>query len=496
MIKALRRNDARLSRTRRLAVLASTTALLAGISPGLASAKGFVVPGPASKYATSFAVGHDGLFDSNATMDPTGTAHLAWADPDATSVISCRLPRGVRACASTIHLPLAHSDDNVYGRTIVLLPAVNVVQVVADECCQDDPQLPITTWTSTDGGRTFGPPVSVGSLDGLSDAALDGGQLVLFADEVDGVHEQVTTTDGSAPATSDTVISSDTGGVKETVLRSGALLIGHENALDGENARNTTTLELQSGPNAAPSVVATFPGEDLVTLTTGAGQSYLMTRINDGGATLDPPVRIRHWNGTSFDAPHTLPIPGPGDDTRFSLAVDGAGRLHAVWVGSREFYRLWHSVSTDGGATWTASLLGDAFSATEIYPVLGSDGSGIALELSAGAGPAVVQPILLIPHLSLSVSHRRVALGGRTTFSGHVTPAVPGNVVLIQRLTGAKWTTVGSTREKKSGAFSVVVTPKHLGKGAYRAFVSGVAGHYDIGASGSVSVTVVAPTTR
>jgi hypothetical protein len=491
MKNASRHRLVRVSSVRRCAALGTAALVLAGASPGVASAKAFVTPPAASKFAASFTVAKAGYFTANAAIDAAGTAHLAWQAPGSASLVSCRLPLGARKCTSLVTLPLMHSDNNAYGRTLVLQPAPGVVEVVANECCQAEPQLPITAWTSTDGGRSFGAPVSVGSLSGLDDAVYDAGQLVLLSEEPDGLHEQVTPADGSVPATSDSLISTDIGGVKVTGIGGGALLIAHETALFSATLKDTTSVDEQSGPAAAPSTVASFPGEDLISIASGGGSTYLMTQLISKTGDLDPPVRVRHWNGTGFDAPHTLPIPGTGDDSKYSLAVDGSGRLHAVWVGSRENYRLWHSVSTNGGRTWHAVLLGDAFNAAAVYPVLNANGTGIALELTAGTGPAVVQPLLITPALALTAHPTRVVAGGRTRLSGRVSPIVAGKVVLLQRLSGRHWVTVATVHESRSGAFTAVVTQANAGRTSYRAFVSGQYGTYDIGASSTVGVLAV-----
>ena len=261
-------------------VAVSATMLLVG-STGVAQAKTFVKPPPASKFAASFTVATAGYFTANAALDAAGTAHLAWQAPGAASLVSCTLPRGARTCTTLVSLPLAHNDNNAYGRTLVLQPSPGVVEVVANECCQPEPQLPISAWISRDGGKTFAPPISVGSLSGLDEAVAVGGQLVLFAHELDGLHEQVTPADGSVPATSETLVTSDGGAVDATVLSDGSMLIAHETALFSNTLADTTSVDLQASTTAAPATVASFPGEDLLSIASGGGQSYVMTRVID-----------------------------------------------------------------------------------------------------------------------------------------------------------------------------------------------------------------------
>ena len=100
--------------------------------------------------------------------------------------------------------------------------------------------------------HTFGPPMSVGSLSGLDYAVADQGQLVLFSERLGGLHEQVTPADGSVPATTDTVISPDGGGVKAVVLPGGAVLIAHETALFSNTLADTTNVDLQASTLGDP----------------------------------------------------------------------------------------------------------------------------------------------------------------------------------------------------------------------------------------------------
>ena len=217
-------------------------------------------------------------------------------------------------------------------------------------------------------------------------------------------------------------------------------------------------------------------------MATGGGATYLMTRVIDKSGTLDPPVRVRRWNGAGFDAPHVLPIPGTGDDSKFALAVDGSGRLHAVWVGSREDYRLWHSVSSNGGRTWHATLLGDAASSPRR--------STRSLTHGASASPWSSPRAPARPSSSRCSSRRRSPFPShnRTVFTAHVSPVVPGHLVSLQRLHGKRWTTVADAHETRTGAVTF-----SAGSAAGRAdlvprVVSGQYGTYDIGSSRVVTV--------
>jgi hypothetical protein len=236
----------------------------------------------------------------------------------------------------------------------------------------------------------------------------------------DGLHEQAVSTDATVAVTGDQLLSSDTGTAGIAKTAAGPLLVAHENATVGA-ARDTTTVQSLSSNVAQPTTVASLPAEELISLVTNDGQTYLLTRLLSDAGVLDPPVRIRHWNGLAFDALYTLPIPGPGDDQKFSLAVDGSGRLHAFWVGSRESCRLWHSVSTNAAN----------------------------------------------PH--------GLVVNGTAVVLGHVKPAVSGYPVQIQRKVGSRWVTAMTVNESSNGHYKTAVHLTKVGTYSFRAFVTGCA---------------------
>lgn len=111
--------------------MATAAAVLAGAAPA-AAAPGFL------------GTGHD----PGVAVDRAGTAHVAWlTDTGETGAVEyCRVPRGKRACAARVAIPL---ENDGFGKVQVLLPRPGVVQIVA-------PLLdPTPLLTSVDGGSTF-----------------------------------------------------------------------------------------------------------------------------------------------------------------------------------------------------------------------------------------------------------------------------------------------------------------------------------------------------
>src|SRR5206468_2724394 len=95
----------------------------------------------------------------------------------------------------------------------------------------------------------------------------------------DGLHEQAISFDATVPVTGDQLLSTDTGTARITATAAGPLLVAHENATEGTSVRDTTSVQSLSSPTAQPTTVASLPAEELISLTTGGGQTYLMTRV-------------------------------------------------------------------------------------------------------------------------------------------------------------------------------------------------------------------------
>jgi hypothetical protein len=116
-------------------------------------------------------------------IDDAGTAHIAWSQdfPNDTSTLRyCRLPRGARACAPLLSLPAPGFTSP--GTTAVFAPRPGVVHVIANRNRVVQPSL--YTFTSNDGGATFGPATPLGTASGIATGAFGPGEGVLLMDNV------------------------------------------------------------------------------------------------------------------------------------------------------------------------------------------------------------------------------------------------------------------------------------------------------------------------
>ena len=77
-----------------------------------------------------------------------------------------------------------------------------------------------------------------------------------------------------------------------------------------------------------------------------------------------------------------------------------------------------------------------------------------------------------------------VPAGVNVDVNGQVVPAIQGKVVLLQRLSGTEWRTVGNGRTRASSRFTVVATPPGVGVWSYRVYAPGDERH-----AGSMSPT-------
>ncbi len=154
----------------------------------------------------------------------------------------------------------------------------------------------------------------------------------------------------------------------------------------------STPAELQaeaSGPKSTPRVDVDASGNIYVSYETAVSgdPDVWFVRSNDGGATWGS--RIWVDQDTSADSGAQSP----------DIAVDGSGNVHVVWSrnvapGATNERRVFHSRSTDGGATFstpgrvnTASF----FASFGLYPVVDTDQSGNLYVAWSGHGSGLLR---------------------------------------------------------------------------------------------------------
>lgn len=383
----------------------------------------------------------------------------------------CVLSRGGHSCSHPVFLaPI--DGDSVTGTPEVFVPSANHVVVLQETCCDalgsssgDD-----LLYSSTDGGRSFGPPVRVGEL-GVDAAALVGSDVVFAAgDNGDGAQVQsVRVKPSAAPATETATANSHAASAIAVSDYHGGALVG--STFLGSKT-DTTFVEYAPsgsdfGASASYRAVGSFAGEDLLAMSGDA----LLTAQSGGKEW----ARVRLFNGRGFGAPHNVPGTSGGGPELFTVDQDSSGAVHVFSVRglAPQIYDLLERTTKNGSAWHGPVDLGNAVLSTTITSALDSRGSGLVL----GTVPAWGFPVLGSQSVTFSLKSSSIRKGKSTTASGKGSPAGVGRVVTLQAERSGKWFTVATTHEKSGGAFSFTIKGTSAGSFRYRAVASDLAGY-------------------
>jgi hypothetical protein len=88
------------------------------------------------------------------------------------------------------------------------------------------------------------------------------------------------------------------------------------------------------------------------------------------------------------------------------------------------------------------------------------------------ARSSVFKSFIVRPAVTAVLSSPTVAHGSTVTLSGTVTPAIAGQKVVRQRLTGGRWVTRGTTKVTRRGTYSFTLQPKTAGTYVLRDIVA------------------------
>lgn len=472
-----------MSRMRRYVVAVSTVSLLSlGTAMSAASAapaggvKGDPQPeltpfkiGPASS-AGSVAIESNG---SIVAAYDIGTGHG--------KLVVCVLGRGGHKCSDKVTLT-PPGGIATFGTPQVFTPSAAHVVVLQESCCDTNPNGDDLLYTSTDGGKTFGAPVRVGSLS-VTAAALISGSIV-FGSRENSSGAQVASIPASASgppasvATATAKVATDYG---VGSYKGGALIASD---FDGSKYYTSYVAYAPSGRdfNASGSYhnVGSFGRERLIGISGGA----LLTMSQTGKQSLE----LRLFNGKGFGAAHVVPGLNGGGPEWFTIDQDPSGRVH-VFSTSTHSPRLYHliEVSTSNGSRWSkAADLGDAIQSTTFAAGLDSRGTGLVL----GTQPAWGYPVLGTQSVTFSLKASTIKQGRSTTGSGKGSPAASGRKVELQVERSGRWYDVATAHESSSGSFKFTIKGASAGHFDYRAVVSDLAGYLQYGYSAARSLHV------
>jgi hypothetical protein len=415
-------------------------------------------------------------------LEPDGAIVVAYdisAGDGKTQV--CVLDRGSHTCSTKATLsPL--DGDRLYGPSEVFVPSANHVSVVQYGCCSDPTAGEDLLWTSTNGGKTFGKPVPIGTV-GLGAAALVGDDIVFAAIGRDGALVQSVPVDASGPpAESATAITEADYDIGAGYYKNGALIAG-DYLGDGYTTR-VAYAPAGKNFNASSSYhsVGTFPDEQLVGIS---GDALLTENESTKG---NDALELRIFNGSSFGSAHTVPHLTGGGSEWFAIDRDPGGHVHVFSESTHlsPIYNLFDQ-TTSTGASWSTPLdLGSAVDNSDFAVALDANGSGLVL----GTSPATGYPVLAGQSVTFKLSRSSIRKGHTVTGSGKGSPAASGREVELQREKSGLWYTVATTHENSSGSFSFSIKGTSTGTFDYRAVAADLAGYVLYGYSSSQSLKV------
>ncbi len=418
-------------------------------------------------------------------LEPGGAIVTAYGAKSGTTgeTVVCVLKRGGHSCPKPVDLhPL--DGDSMFGTPQVFALSDSHLVVLQGTCCDNLDNSPGDNllYSSTDGGKTFGPPVRVGTV-GVDVAALVGNDIVVMAqDNFRGAQVQsVQVTPTVGPATETALANSHPASEAGVSDYRGGVLAGSTFA--GSKTVTTFVEYAPKGSDFGASKsyrgVGSFAGEDILRLSGDA----LLT-VQTGGKQW---ARIRLFNGHSFGAPHNVPGTSGGGPELFTADQDPSGAVHVFSIrglGSPIYHLI--ERTTKNGSSWSGPVdLGNAIQSTLISAALDSRGSGLVL----GTDPAWGYPVLGPQSVSFGVKSS-IRVGQSAVASGKVSPAGTGRVVTLQVERSGKWFTAATTHEKSGGAFSFTIKGKSAGSFRYRAVASDLAGYLLFGYSNAKSLRV------
>ena len=457
---------------------ASDASSAAPASGGVSGVKGD--PQPELKPFKIAGVGSGG---ANAAIESNGAMVVAYAIGSGNGkTVVCVLARGASKCSSSVTLTPPGGAD-LEGTPQVFAPSANHV-VVLTGTSGANPNGDLL-YTSTDGGRSFGAPVRVGSI-GVGAAALVGGQLVFGTDDGGGggLVQSVPVAAAAPAAGPATAVTAYSDSVGVGGYRGGALVASND---DDVATDQTYVGYAPSGRNFNASGsyhnVGSFPNEEFVAIS---GDVLLTVEATGAEA-----YKVRVFNGTKFGPAHVVPSSGGGGPEWFSLDTDPSGRLHVF--SDRAFspvsYDLYLQTSSTG-ASWTGrEALGNGIDSNEFGSALDSIGSGLAVGTDDHE-PVWAFPVLAPQGVSFNLAKSTIGKGKTTVGSGKGSPVAKGRTVWLQQERSGKWWNVASAHESGSGAFSFTIKGSAAGTFDYRAVVSDFAGYLQYGYSAGRALKV------
>jgi hypothetical protein len=376
----------------------------------------------------------------------------------------CVLARGGHKCTHTSVLHTLDGDGE--GGTPEVFAADGRLVVLQQTCCDSNPNDDLL-FTSNNGGKSFGTPIRVGSLD-VDAAALAGNDIIFSEDETSPARVQSIPVKATRPASGIATTAKETAAIGDGSYHGGALVASDDN-LGPYDVTYVGYARAGTNFNASSSYhrVGAFSHEALIGISGGA----LVTEQDSGKSALF----LRLFNGHGFGPAHEVPGTAGGGPEWFAVDQDAHGRVFVFssrGLASRTYDLL--EVSTTNGSRWTRAInLGHATRDNGFAAGLDAGGSGLVL----GTDPAWGYPVLGPQYVTFSLKSAQIKKGGRTTGHGTGSPAGKGRTVWLQVQRSGLWYTVGTAHESASGSFRFRIHGGSVGRHVYRAVASDLAGY-------------------
>jgi hypothetical protein len=378
--------------------MSSRTSLRAGVVGACIAIFGLLPAGPALA-ADQFTLDPGASTFGAVVTDPAGNGYVAWEHggtggaPD--TPMFCKLPPGATRCSHPIALALPTPGD-MYGSADQVFPILgpgSTVWVVTSRYVRSDTLI----WTSSDGGKTFGPPYRIPYIPDCVGAPPGCVPSNSYADKTDGddmlpitptyqTYDRQTYLTSSGQPSVYFLESSNNPGLGFNLDNTNETAGGPPGATEfsfsnpgpggvGGSALGTTAsgdvveaywlnpLDPKLGyysfdhPNANPispqsgwSPPTIIGGGQFPRMADGAAGMFMLSVDSVGSSSTPTVVDLRHWNETThaFGAPRQLQTRAGSLSGGLGENYD-TGELAAVWAqgGSTDLMRLY--ISTDGG---------------------------------------------------------------------------------------------------------------------------------------------------
>ncbi len=313
-------------------------------------------------------------------IDDAGTAYVGWQintyEPG-DAVQFCVIPPRRTRCGSQLTIPFPGEGYN-RSRVSVLLPGPNMVDVIVPRT-NDGSHSYLAR--SLDGGRSFGPAVSI-SGEGFLEAVQGPGGRVGLVDGPTTTRAGLFAADGSSAATEGSTLGPFLEGVFTDIAAQ-----GEEVLAAGGDAQTTHAFRLGAGgdPNNVAAWQQLDPAKGREPALAGLPGTFAVMLEPSGPSAGS--LFVQRLEGAAWSPPVSL-IPAVNNNG-YQLAGNTKGRLTAVINYSA--YRLVYLTSTDGGVLWSSDVNIGNF---EEYPsglqiATNAKGAGIAAFADAFSAKAV-----------------------------------------------------------------------------------------------------------